>query len=143
MAIEQAADEQMKEAQQQKEQRDIEDEYKKIVKKYISPVSKPKSKIYNLPGEVYQLIGDYLGEKLPLIIFTNRLSFKTSLDFQSSLYDTYISQANIQLSQFNEILTEIPQSAEEIILEMNEIEEVIAAYRGIRDNILEFRNLVK
>ena len=32
---------------------------------------------------------------------------------------------------------------DEIMSEMQEIEEVIAAYNGIRDNILEFRNLVK
>ena len=33
----------------------------------------------SLPGVCYKLFGEFLGEKLPLIIFTNKQSFKTSL----------------------------------------------------------------
>jgi hypothetical protein len=32
-----------------------------------------------LPGEALALVGEYLNEKLPLFIFTNRITFKVSL----------------------------------------------------------------
>lgn len=32
-----------------------------------------------LPGEVLALIGEFLNEKLPIFIFTNRITFKISL----------------------------------------------------------------
>ena len=34
-----------------------------------------------LPGVCYKIIGEFLQEKLPLIIFTNKASFKTSLTY--------------------------------------------------------------
>jgi hypothetical protein len=37
--------------------------------------------VKDMPGIFYSLLGEYLSEKLPLIIFTNRASFKISLDF--------------------------------------------------------------
>jgi hypothetical protein len=39
----------------------------------------PKSSFLKLPGEILSTIGDYLNEKLPIFIFTNRISFKISL----------------------------------------------------------------
>jgi len=56
------------------------------------PLSK-QSAFFKLPGNVFELIGDYLEEKLPLIIFTNRVTFKVSLEYQVSTYDSYLCQA--------------------------------------------------
>ena len=39
-----------------------------------------------MPGIFYQLVSELLGEKLPLIIFTNRQSFKVSLDTMITCY---------------------------------------------------------
>ena len=47
-----------------------------------------------MPGVFYSLLGEFLGEKLPLIIFTNRDSFKVSLDYQLEMYTMYINQAS-------------------------------------------------
>jgi hypothetical protein len=57
----------------------------------------PAITIHDLPGNVYSLLGEFLGEKLPLIIFTNRTSFKVSLNHQLKVYDLYIEQASNQL----------------------------------------------
>mmetsp|Transcript_44104 Transcript_44104/g.42798 ORF Transcript_44104/g.42798 Transcript_44104/m.42798 type:complete len:124 (-) Transcript_44104:527-898(-) len=38
-----------------------------------------KSNFLKLPGEVLGIIGDYLNQKLPIFIFTNRISFKIFL----------------------------------------------------------------
>ena len=46
-----------------------------------------------MPGIVFSLLGEFLGEKLPLVIFTNRQSFKNSLDYQIELYAHYLQQA--------------------------------------------------
>jgi hypothetical protein len=46
-----------------------------------------KSLLLKLPGEVLALIGDYLNEKLPLLIFTNRLTFKVSMHYQIGYYE--------------------------------------------------------
>jgi hypothetical protein len=40
-----------------------------------------------LSGIFYSLVGEYLGEKLPMIIFTNRISFKVSLIHQIEFYE--------------------------------------------------------
>ena len=40
-----------------------------------------------MPGPFYQMIGEMLGEKLPLLIFTNRTSFTVSLDCMVSSYE--------------------------------------------------------
>lgn len=40
-----------------------------------------------LPGVFYRMVGEFLGEKLPLIIFTNRISFKVSLSHQIEFYE--------------------------------------------------------
>jgi len=46
----------------------------------------PRKRMPGMPGVFYQLISELLGEKLPLIIFTNRQSFKVSLDTMISCY---------------------------------------------------------
>lgn len=48
----------------------------------------------NLPGICFKIMGEFLQEKLPLIIFTNRVSFRTSLSFQIEEYDVCLSQVN-------------------------------------------------
>jgi hypothetical protein len=40
-----------------------------------------------MPGEVLSLIGEFLNEKLPIFIFTNRISFKISLQYQIEHYE--------------------------------------------------------
>ena len=40
-----------------------------------------------MPGNFYNLIGEFLGEKLPMIIFTNKVSFKVSLSYQIEYYE--------------------------------------------------------
>ena len=52
-----------------------------------SHASVHKSTFIKLPGEVYALLGDFLNEKLPLFIFTNRLTFKVSLHYQIGYYE--------------------------------------------------------
>ena len=46
-----------------------------------------KSSFLKFPGEVLALIGDYLNEKLPVFIFTNRITFKVSLHYQIEYYE--------------------------------------------------------
>ena len=46
-----------------------------------------------LPGSIYRLLGDFLGERLPLILFTNRISFKISLAYQIQEYEQSCQQA--------------------------------------------------
>ena len=55
--------------------------------------------LVRLPGYIYKLLGDFLGEKLPLILFTNRVSFKISLSYQIQEYEQYGKQAQYQLLQ--------------------------------------------
>jgi hypothetical protein len=40
-----------------------------------------------MPGLFYRYIGEFLGEKLPLIIFSCRISFKIALCHQIEFYD--------------------------------------------------------
>ena len=40
-----------------------------------------------LPGEVLSLIGEYLNQKLPIFIFSNRISFKIYLQYQIEYYE--------------------------------------------------------
>jgi len=40
-----------------------------------------------LSGIFYSLVGEFLGEKLPMILFTNRISFKVSLIHQIEFYE--------------------------------------------------------
>ena len=40
-----------------------------------------------MPGIFYRLIGEFIGEKLPVIIFTSRVSFKVSLAHQIEYYE--------------------------------------------------------
>lgn len=47
-----------------------------------------------MPGAFYQTLSELLGEKLPLIIFTNRQSFKVSLDAMISCYANCQAQIN-------------------------------------------------
>lgn len=88
-----------------------------------------------MPGVAFSLMGEYLGVKLPLIVFTNRISFKVCLDYQLDQYTDYISCAGTQLLQFQEILEEFPQSEDEIELEIREIHEVIDLYSAIREKM--------
>lgn len=48
-------------------------------------VSKPG--FLKLPGEALAIIGEFLNEKLPLFIFTNRITFKVSLQYQIGYYE--------------------------------------------------------
>ena len=43
--------------------------------------SRPRSWFLKLPGEVLAMLGDFLNEKLPLFIFTNRISFNVCLHY--------------------------------------------------------------
>lgn len=58
----------------------------------------PKALFIRFPGEVLALIGDLLNEKLPLFIFTNRVTFKVSLHFQIGYYEhqRQLMQAQVQ-----------------------------------------------
>ena len=40
-----------------------------------------KSGFLRLPGAVLSLLGDFLNEKLPLFLFTNRITFKVALQY--------------------------------------------------------------
>jgi len=40
-----------------------------------------------LPGIFYRLVGEFLGEKLPMVIYTNRISFKISMAHQIEYYE--------------------------------------------------------
>jgi hypothetical protein len=59
--------------------------------------NKHKSLI-RMPGVFYRLVGEYVGEKLPAIIFTNRISFKIALSHQIEFYEnqrqTMVMQSN-------------------------------------------------
>jgi hypothetical protein len=46
-----------------------------------------KTSFLKMPGEVLSLIGEFLNEKLPIFIFTNRISFKISLQYQIEHYE--------------------------------------------------------
>lgn len=47
-----------------------------------------KGKLFiQLPGIFYSLIGEFLGEKLPAVIFTNRISFKVAVAHQIEFYE--------------------------------------------------------
>lgn len=109
----------------------------------VVEVTDPKKTIRDMPGVFYSLLGEFLGEKLPLIIFTNRDSFKVSLDYQLEMYTLYINQASFQMEQFEEIMAEIPESRAEIVKEITEIREVIEVYTAIKDNVASFRQLVQ
>jgi hypothetical protein len=52
--------------------------------KYNSNRGKVLTKV---SGIFYSLVGEFLGEKLPMIIFTNRISFKISLIHQIEFYE--------------------------------------------------------
>ena len=51
-----------------------------------------------IPGAAYQLVGEYLDERLPLIIFTNRLSYKICLAYQIAEYEQLRLQAHKQMT---------------------------------------------
>lgn len=53
-----------------------------------------------MPGVFYQMVSELLGEKLPLIIFTNRHSFKVSLDTMIARY----ANCQAQIIEHKEIL---------------------------------------
>ena len=40
-----------------------------------------------MKGEVLELIGEYLDERLPTFIFTNRISFKTAFQYKIDIYE--------------------------------------------------------
>ena len=40
-----------------------------------------------LPGIFYRIVGEFINEKLPLVIFTNRVSFKIALAHQIEFYE--------------------------------------------------------
>lgn len=59
--------------------------------------NKGRTTVIDLPGVAYAMIGEYLGEKLSLVVLTNRTSFKVCLDYQLNQYTRYIRQATFQL----------------------------------------------
>lgn len=95
------------------------------------------------PGHVYGMIGDYLCEKLPLIIFTNRTSFTVCLTYQIESYQNYLAQARSQKQQFEEIMYQIPGKKLEILQEINEIAEIIRVYDQITANLVSFLRIIK
>lgn len=46
-----------------------------------------KTIFVKLPGDALSLIGDYLNQKLPIFIFTNRISFKIFLQHSIEFYE--------------------------------------------------------
>lgn len=62
--------------------------------------ARPRSGFLKLPGEVLAMLGDFLNEKLPLFIFTNRISFKVCLHYQIGYYEY---QRQIMASQVIQI----------------------------------------
>mgnify|MGYP006125739941 FL=1 len=55
--------------------------------------------VIKMPGIFYKLVGDFMSEKLPLMIFTNRTSFKMSLAYQIEEYECFRQHALHQLGQ--------------------------------------------
>lgn len=94
------------------------------------------------PGHVYGMIGEYLSEKLPLIIFTNRTSFEVCLTYQITSYQQYLEQARSQKQQFEEIMHQIPGKKLEILQEINEITEIIRVYDQITANLVSFIRII-
>ena len=54
-----------------------------------------------LPGVFYRLIGEFLGEKLPTILFTCRICFKMSISFQIEFYEKQRINIQYQVNQIN------------------------------------------
>jgi len=47
----------------------------------LASLANKRNLMIRLPGSIYRILGDFLGERLPLILFTNRISFKISLAY--------------------------------------------------------------
>jgi hypothetical protein len=62
-------------------------QFQKLTIKANSINQAKKSLFLKLPGDILSLLGDFLNEKLPLFIFTNRISFKMSLHYQIGYYE--------------------------------------------------------
>eukprot|EP00347_Sterkiella_histriomuscorum_P008793 403343729 len=108
-----------------------------------------------LPGPILALLGDFLNEKLPLFIFTNRISFKVSLQYQIEHYE---HQRQIILSQVYSIYRELermqntskfdlsPQSQEEYeALKHKDWEELILVCKkhgNKQEQILRQKNII-
>ena len=69
--------------------------------KYNSNRGKVLTKV---SGIFYSLVGEFLGEKLPMIIFTNRISFKISLIHQIEFYE---NQRQAILYQQNQVQRDV------------------------------------
>ena len=95
-----------------------------------------------MPGKVYYLIGEFLGEKLPLLVFTNRTSFKVCLTYQINVYNGYLEQARAQQRQFERICIQIPSQRSQIAQEINEIKEIITVYEKINSNLVQYLEIV-
>lgn len=75
-----------------------------------------KSSFLKLPGEILCLLGDYLNEKLPIFIFTNRISFKISLQWQIEHYE---QQRQVVLQQVYMIHKELERMHQASRFEMS------------------------
>lgn len=58
-----------------------------VLKPSTQSSKQPKSLFLKFPGELLALIGDFLNEKLPLFIFTNKITFKMCLHYQIGYYE--------------------------------------------------------
>jgi len=50
-----------------------------VKQQVIIPIQTKKNAFIQLPGEILVEVADMLGERLPLFMFTNRISFKVTL----------------------------------------------------------------
>lgn len=53
--------------------------------------------LVKMPGVFYRLVGEFLSEKLPMIIFTSRVSFKIALVHQIEYYEQQRQVINFQV----------------------------------------------
>ena len=106
-----------------------------------------------IPGEAYQLIGEFLDERLPLIIFTNRLSYKICLAYQIAEYEQLRLQAHKQMTYIQKTVAYAKEDQsdytedelrqiEELEGEIQSIQKIVEAYNCIKNNIIDFKNIV-
>ena len=58
-----------------------------------------------LKGEILELVGEFLDERLPTFIFTNRISFKTSFQYKIDIYEI---QRQILSEQLGRLVSTLP-----------------------------------
>ena len=74
----------------------------------VPPQQKNKhNMLTKLPGIFYRFVGDFVGEKLPIVIFTNRISFKMALSHQIEFYEGQRRTIQYQVNQVEREMAEI------------------------------------